>query len=142
MALVATPVGTLVQDRLNNAGTERSNASRSDLYHLAFEGAKESPLIGHGTPERATGALSTLPPVGTHGMLWYLMYVHGFVGLGLFLAWLGSEVLSTGRVRNSITWWAHLSLVIALVEVPFYGLLPQVVLFGVAAGLAHREDHV
>jgi hypothetical protein len=142
VALVATPVGTLVQDRLNNAGTERSNASRSDLYHLAFEGAKESPLIGHGTPERATGALSTLPPVGTHGMLWYLMYVHGFVGLGLFLAWLGSEVLSTGRVRNSITWWAHLSLVIALVEVPFYGLLPQVVLFGVAAGLAHREDHV
>lgn len=140
--LVATPVGNLVQERLNNAGTTRSNDSRSDLYHLAYQGAKESPLVGHGSPERAAGTPSTLPPVGTHGMIWYLMYVHGFVGLGLFIAWLGTEVLRSGRVRNPKTWWTHLSLVIALVEVPFYGLLPQVVLFGVAAGLAHREDRL
>lgn len=138
--LVATPAGNLVQERLNNAGTTRSNDSRSDLYHLAYQGAKESPLVGHGTPERAPGTPTTLPPVGTHGMIWYLMYVHGFVGLGLFIAWLGVEALRSGRVRNPKTWWTHLSLVIALVEVPFYGLLPQVVLFGVAAGLAHRED--
>lgn len=137
--LVATPAGTLVQERLNSSGTDRSNASRSDLYHLAFQGAKESPLIGNGTPQRAIDS-PDLPPVGTHGLIWYLMYVHGFVGLGLFLGWLGVEVLHTGRVRRSKTWWTHLSLVIALVEVPFYGLLPQVVLFGVAAGLAHRED--
>lgn len=140
VAMVATPVGTLVSERLNSAGTQRSNDSRADLYHLAYQGAKESPLIGNGTPQRAADAPIGLPPVGTHGLIWYLMYVHGFVGLFLFLAWLCVEVVHTGRVRRPKTWWTHLSLVIALVEVPFYGLLPQVVLFGVAAGLAHRED--
>ena len=139
VALVATPAGTLVQERLNSSGTERSNESRADLYHLAYQGAQESPLIGNGTPQRAVDN-PTLPPVGTHGLIWYLMYVHGFVGLGLFLSWFGVEVLHSGRIRRSKTWWTHLSLIIALVEVPFYGLLPQVVLFGVAAGLAHREE--
>lgn len=137
VALVTTPAGNLVQQRLENSS--RSNDSRSDLYELAFQGAKESPLIGNGTPQRAIGA-PDLPPVGTHGLIWYLMYVHGFVGLGLFLAWLGGEVLRSGRVRRRRDWWTHLSLVIALVQVPFYGLLPQVVIFGVAAGLSHRED--
>jgi hypothetical protein len=80
-----------------------------------------------------------MPPVGTHGMLWYLMFVHGFVGLALFLTWLGGEVLRSGRVRTTDGWWTHLALVIGLVQVPFYGLLPQVVLFGIAAGLSHRE---
>jgi hypothetical protein len=141
VALVVTPAGNLVQERLNSAGTERSNESRADLYHLAYQGAKESPLIGNGTPQRAIEA-PDLPPVGTHGLIWYLMYVHGFVGLGLFLGWLGVEVVHSGRVRRSKTWWTHLALIIGLVEVPFYGLLPQVVLFGVAAGLAHREDRV
>ena len=33
-----------------------------------------------------------------------------------------------------------LALLIGLVQVPFYGLLPQVVLLGIAAGLSHREE--
>jgi hypothetical protein len=142
LALVFTPLGGLVADRLNSDGTTRSNDSRADLYHRAYEGAKTSPLIGNGTPERAPDAPKGEPPVGTHGLIWYLMYVHGFVGLGLFMTWLLVEVIRSGRVRRSSTWWTHLSLLMALVEVPFYGLLPQVVIFGVAAGLAHREDRV
>ena len=138
--LVATPVGDLVGARLDNPGTERSNDSREGLYQLAFDGARDSPLVGNGAPKKAVGAPPDLPPVGTHGMVWYLMFVHGFVGLGLFLGWLGGEVARSGRVRTSRGWWTHLALVIALVEVPFYGLLPQVVLFGIAAGLSHREE--
>lgn len=138
LLLVVTPAGKLVQDKINNAG--KSNESRSNLYEEAFEGAKQSPLIGNGAPKRAEGADPKLPPVGTHGMLWYLMFVHGFVGLALFLSWLGGEVFRSGRVRTADGWWTHLALVIGLVQVPFYGLLPQVVLFGIAAGLSHRED--
>lgn len=137
-ALIFSPAGELVGDKLDNSS--RSNESRSSLYGLAYEGALESPLVGNGAPERVEGADPTMPPVGTHGMLWYLMFVHGFVGLGLFLAWLGSEVLRSGRVRTADGWWTHLALVIGLVQVPFYGLLPQVVLLGIAAGLSHRED--
>jgi polysaccharide biosynthesis protein PslJ len=136
--LVVTPAGKLVADKLDKS--DRSNDSRSNLYEQAFEGAQQSPLIGNGAPRRAEGAPPGMPPVGTHGMLWYLMFVHGFVGLVLFLTWLGGEVLRSGRVRTADGWWTHLALVIGLVQVPFYGLLPQVVLFGIAAGLSHRED--
>lgn len=135
--LVATPAGDLVGDRLDNS--ERSNDSRSSLYGLAFDGAVESPLVGNGAPERAASA-PDLPPVGTHGLLWYLMFVHGFVGMALFVGWLAGEVWRSGRVRRADGWWTHLALLIGLVQVPFYGLLPQVVLFGIAAGLSHRED--
>jgi hypothetical protein len=136
--LVVTPAGKLVADKLDRS--DRSNDSRGNLYELAYEGAWESPLVGNGAPKRAEGAPEGMPPVGTHGMLWYLMFVHGFVGLGLFLTWLGAEVLRSGRVRTTDGWWTHLALVIGLVQVPFYGLLPQVVLFGMAAGLSHRES--
>ncbi len=135
--LVVTPAGQLVADKLDRS--DRSNDSRGNLYELAYEGAWESPLVGNGAPKRAEGAPEGMPPVGTHGMLWYLMFVHGFVGLALFLTWLGGEVLRSGRVRTTDGWWTHLALVIGLVQVPFYGLLPQVVLFGIAAGLSHRE---
>lgn len=138
LMLVVTPAGKLVQDKIDNAG--KSNESRSNLYTEAYHGALQSPLIGNGAPQRAEGADPKLPPVGTHGMLWYLMFVHGFVGMVLFLTWLGGEVLRSGRVRTADGWWTHLALVIGLVQVPFYGLLPQVVLFGIAAGLSHRED--
>jgi hypothetical protein len=136
--LVVTPAGQLVADKLDKS--DRSNDSRGNLYELAFEGAQESPLIGNGAPRRAEGAPEGMPPVGTHGMLWYLMFVHGFVGMALFLGWLGGEVFRSGRVRTTDGWWAHLALVIGLVQVPFYGLLPQVVLFGIAAGLSHRKE--
>jgi hypothetical protein len=136
--LVVTPAGQLVADKLDKS--DRSNDSRGNLYELAFEGAQESPLIGNGAPRRAEGAPEGMPPVGTHGMLWYLMFVHGFVGMALFLGWLGGEVFRSGRVRTADGWWAHLALVIGLVQVPFYGLLPQVVLFGIAAGLSHRKE--
>ena len=136
--LVITPAGKLVQDKIDNS--TKSNDSRANLYSEAWHGALQSPLIGNGAPQRAPDADPKIPPVGTHGMLWYLMFVHGFVGMALFLTWLGGEVLRSGRVRTADGWWTHLALVIGLVQVPFYGLLPQVVLFGIAAGLSHRED--
>jgi polysaccharide biosynthesis protein PslJ len=134
--LVTTPAGDLVQDRV--VGSTDSDAARSQLYVDAWEGAVASPLIGNGEP-RATTYYESSPPVGTHGLLWYLLFVHGFVGVGLFLAWLATEVLCSGRVRTPLAWWAHLSLVLAVVEVPFYGLQPHVLLVGVIAGVAHRE---
>lgn len=138
VVFVATPVGSVVTDRFNNA--EESNESRSMLYHDAWQGALDSPLVGNGVPRDTDYyANSPSPPVGTHGMLWYLMFIHGFVGLALFLTWLGVEVFRSGRVQTSLAWWTHLSLVISLVEVPYYGLLPHVVLIGIIAGIAHRE---
>lgn len=135
IVLLVTPAGRLVTERLNTS--DRSTESRGSIYEAAWQGTLKSPVLGNGKPEQI--ADSTLPPIGTHGLMWYLMYVHGFVGLGLFLVWLGSEVVSSGRrIRTPAQWWAHLPLVIAAIQMPYYGMQPQVVLFGVAAGIAVR----
>lgn len=134
--LVVTPAGSLVQNRIS--GSDDSDTSRSQLYEDAFQGAQESPLVGNGVP-RTTDYYTNSPPVGTHGLLWYLMFIHGFVGLALFLGWLVIEVFRSGQVVTPLGWWTHLSLVIGLIQVPYYGLLPHVMLLGVAVGLSHRE---
>ena len=134
--LVVTPAGSLVQDRLGGSGD--SNEARSELYVDAWKGAVESPLVGNGVP-RETNYYENSPPVGTHGLLWYLMFIHGFVGLGLFLGWLAIETFRSGMVRTPLGWWAHVSIVIAVIQIPYYGMLPHVVLLGLAVGISHRE---
>ncbi len=134
--LVVTPAGSLVQDRLGGSGD--SNEARSELYVDAWKGAVESPLVGNGVP-RETNYYENSPPVGTHGLLWYLMFIHGFVGLGLFLGWLAIETFRSAMVRTPLGWWAHVSIVIAVIQIPYYGMLPHVVLLGLAVGISHRE---
>ena len=43
------------------------------------------------------------------------------------------------RIRGPADWWIHLSLVAATVQMPFYGMMPHVVIVGATAGLAHRS---
>ncbi len=136
-ALVVTPAGSIVTDRLDNS--DRSNTARSSLYERAWDGALESPLVGHGAPVYADDLPEGTPPVGTHGMIWYLMFIHGFVALGLLLLWLAIEVFRSGHLRTPLSWWIHLSLISAVVQLPYYGLLPHLVLVGIVVGLAHRE---
>lgn len=133
--LTLTPAGDLINERIERSTD--SNESRGNLYELAFQGALDNPLTGHGAPTRVEH--TKMPPIGTHGMVWYLMYVHGFMGLALFGTWLIGEVIRSGRIRSPGDWWPHLGLVVAVVQVAFYGLLPQVVLIGVFAGLARRR---
>lgn len=137
VALVVTPAGSLVTDRLDNS--DKSNDARSSLYERAWDGAKESPLVGHGAPVYADDLPEGTPPVGTHGLIWYLMFLHGFVVLGLCMVWLAVEVFKSGTLRTPLSWWIHLSLIAAVVQMPYYGLLPHLVLVGISVGLAHRE---
>lgn len=137
VALVVTPAGTLVTDRLDNS--EKSNDARSSLYEKAWQGAQDSPLVGNGAPVYADDLPEGTPPVGTHGLIWYLMFIHGFPALIFFLMWLAIEIFLSGRLRTPLSWWIHLSLIAAVVQMPYYGLLPHLVLVGISVGLAHRE---
>lgn len=129
---VLTPLGGYVTGKFEGAGD--SNEARSTVYTLAIDGAMQEPLFGHGVPTpREDG-----PPIGTHGLVWYLMYCHGFVALGMFTAWL-IRVLWLGRgIRREPEVWVFLGVVIFAVQFPIYGLLPQLPLVGIAAGLVHR----
>ena len=133
--LGGTGLGGSVAARLSDVAN--SNDSRAEVYREAWAGALESPVVGHGAPHEVPG--SPLPPVGTHGLLWNLLYSFGFVAAGLFLLWLVLEVLASAPSRAPGAIWLHLTLLVGLLQVPIYGLLPQVVLLGTVAGLARRE---
>lgn len=135
LLLGATPLGGSVTARLSDVAN--SNDSRAEVYRAAWSGALASPLVGHGAPHEVPG--SPLPPVGTHGLLWNLLYSFGFLAAGLFLLWLVLEVLASAPSRAPGALWLHLTLLVGLLQVPIYGLLPQVVLLGTVAGLARRE---
>lgn len=132
--LMVTPLGDLATEKVDTAGD--SNDSRNELVDLAIDGAFESPLLGHGAPERIR---EDLPPAGTHGMIWFLLYVHGFVVAGLYLTWLAIEIVRSAPSRSPGSLWFHLALVVAGLQTFVYGMLPQVVLVGILAGLARRE---
>jgi O-antigen ligase len=132
--VLLTPLGDLATEKVETAGD--SNDSRNELVQGAIEGAKESPLLGHGAPERVR---EDLPPLGTHGMVWYLVFVHGFVVTALYLGWLGIEIVRSAPSRSPGSIWFHLVLVVAGLQTFVYGMLPQVVIIGIVAGLARRE---
>ena len=58
-------------------------------------------------------------PIGTHGLFWYVMFSHGFVGLAFLLIGMIVLVLSTARARTPTAMWAHICIVIALTQVPY-----------------------
>ena len=45
------------------------------------------------------------------------------------------------RARTRTALWTHAAILIAVLQAPFYGLLPQIVVLGVAAGICWREDY-
>jgi hypothetical protein len=131
-----TPLDTFVTARLEN--TQASNTTREAVYKEAYEGALVSPILGHGAPESTE---SGTPPIGTHGLVWYMMFVHGFPGLILLLAALLTLFVATALARTPTALWSHIAILIFIVQVPYYGLLPQIVVVGFAAGICWRENH-
>jgi polysaccharide biosynthesis protein PslJ len=133
-----TPLNSIVAARLDNS--QASNATRENVYKQAFDGTKKSPLLGNGAPE-STDPAAQSPPIGTHGLMWYVMFCHGFPGLAMLLVALGALFASTMLARTPTALWAHICILICITQVPYYGLLPQIVVVGVAAGIAWRENH-
>lgn len=128
-------VDSAVNARLDN--TEKSNDTRSSVYKLAFEGAKASPFLGHGAPQ----SKEEPPAIGTHGMVWYVMFSHGFPGLLFLVSGLLVLFVATMLPRTQTALWAHICILICITQVSYYGLLPQIVVVGAAAGIAWRENH-
>lgn len=128
-------VDNAVNARLEN--TDRSNETRGSVYKLAFEGAKASPMLGNGAPE----SKEQPPAIGTHGMIWYVMFSHGFPAAIFLVVGLGVLFVCTMLPRTQTALWAHISILVCITQIAYYGLLPQIVVVGVAAGICWRENH-
>ncbi len=124
----------------SKAKTE-STTSRLTLYEETIQATLQSPLLGYGAPRQSTQGGQ--PDVGTQGQLWMVLYSHGIPGAAFFVLWLVSAAWRLRRGRAGPVLWAHVILLMAIMQMPFYGMLPvelQTVM--VAAGLGFRELEV
>jgi hypothetical protein len=97
----------------------------------------ESPLLGFGAPRTThEGA----PPPGSHGLLWYLVYAHGFVAAGLFVGWLLGALRTGVRLATDRGIWLTTVVLMTCIQIVIYDLLPHVALLGLAAGLISRSS--
>jgi O-antigen ligase len=110
-----TPLGALVSDRL---ASSHSNEGRAAVYREAADRARESPLIGYGGPIPAQE--SNGPPVGTHSELFFLTISYGIPAAVLFLGWFGLTFVRTAREVSGPRFWAHVAILVCLMEAPYY----------------------
>jgi O-antigen ligase len=116
VVFLLTPLGTLVSDRLASA---HSNESRAAIYREAVDRAHESPLIGYGGPIPAQES-SGGPPVGTHSELFFLTISYGIPAAVLFVSWFGLTLVKSGREASGPRFWAHVAILVCLMEAPYY----------------------
>jgi len=117
VAVVAVSGGLV--DKLSERAEYGSTDDRGTLYQETFERTLDSPLLGYGAP-RPSGLLDI--SVGTQGMFWAVMFSFGFVGLGLFLWFLGGAVCRTWRAPETWRLWLHSSLIATCMLIFIYGL--------------------
>ena len=117
--IVVAPLRSVVEDRLE---TPHSNEGRELLYGQALDLVAKAPLIGHGAPQDV-GDNKLLPDVGTQGQLWLVLVSQGAVGAGFFVVALAGAAWRTRR-GPTVPFWCHVTLVVALVQLPFYDMLP------------------
>ena len=130
------PTGQLIADRARIA---HSNSGRALLYNEAKDSVAKSPLLGYGAP-RPSQRNPNLPPVGTQGQFWLVFFSHGFPGAIFFVGFVAYAVMRTRRARTSTALWCHVSLVLAIIMMPFYGWLHmQIHVVLIAFALAARE---
>ena len=149
-ALVLSPLGTVVVERLNHG---HSNERRSLLLQATVASASEgSPILGFGSTRDVQGNFASIaggstadcvacgvPPLGTQGHIWLVIFANGLVGAGLFVLFFALALLRFGRCRGPADTVATLLLVCFAVQVFIYDTLGlPLMLIMLAIGLAAR----
>jgi O-antigen ligase len=125
-----------VVDRLE---TPASIEGRSSIVKATVDAVAESPLIGYAVPGEREKSAANLTVGGTSGFVWLVLYTTGWPGLVLFVAWVIAAIWNSIRPVSLVQFWAHVSILIAVVHMFFYEMLPaEFVVFMVAIGVAVR----
>jgi O-antigen ligase len=133
LVLLITPLGDLMVTRID---TGHSNQGRSELVVTTLDRTAERPLLGWGAPRPNRDGL---PPIGTHGQLWYLLFSHGILGALGYCGFFLSVGLRTWKQHTVAGLWAHSVLIIAAVQMFFYLAMPsQLFVMMAAAALVVR----
>ncbi|KRB80000.1 hypothetical protein ASE01_00365 [Nocardioides sp. Root190] len=149
--LTGTPLGSTIGERLDNP---HSNDRRSQLMVATVASMTEgSPVVGFGGTRNVEGTFTSIaggatpdcpacgvPPLGTQGQLWLVLFTQGWVGAGFFLAFFALGLRRTFRCRTTNETVATFVLAIFLLQLTVYDTLglPMLVVM-VALGLVARE---
>ena len=152
LLLVASPLGTLITERLEHA---HSNDRRSQLLiHTVSSTANGSPVIGFGSTRDVQGSFGSIaggstydckacgvPPLGTQGQLWLVIFTQGLVGALFFLAFFIISFFRSWRCRTTPEVVATCVLLFLALQMFVYDALgmPLFVIM-IAIALAWREQ--
>jgi hypothetical protein len=151
LVLVASPLGTLVSERFDN---QHSNERRGELLTQTVAiTAQGSPVIGFGNTRDVQGSFASIagastpdcsacgvPPLGTQGHLWLVIFSQGLVGACFFLLFFITSFFRSWRCRTEPDAVATCLLLFLGLQVFIYDTLglPLFVVM-IALGLAWRE---
>lgn len=133
----AVPAQERLNDRLE---TSSSTQTRASTYAETWDATLESPVFGKGAPRPS--ANPNAPPIGTQGHFWIVLFSFGIGGALLFVGWFLSAFAGTLRRSDPVTLACNTVLLVALVELFYYGLLPYglpIIVTAAALGLRPRE---
>lgn len=152
LIFLSSPLGTVFTDRLDN---QHSNDRRSELISRTVSGTVEgSPVVGFGSTRDVQGGFSSIagadtpdcsacgvPPLGTQGHLWGVLFGQGLVGAALFVAFFAVVVSRCWRCRTRTETVCTFVMVFFGFQVLVYDTLGMPLLtVMIAAGLVAREQ--
>jgi hypothetical protein len=132
--LLATPVHTIITDRIHNG---ESNSIRSDLTQLSIRDALASPVVGYGDTRQQRGSPSSIAigpslacpacgqqAVGSNGQLWLLLVCNGFVGTAFYLGFFAYGIWRFRRDRSAYGLAGVLMLILSFLFMFTYTAIP------------------
>lgn len=151
VAITATPLGETVFSRIDHP---HSNDRRSQLIVATIVSMTEgSPAVGYGSTRDAAGTFTSIaggatadcaacgvPPLGTQGQLWLVLFSQGWVGAAFFLTFFVLALARTVRCQTVNATVATFVVGIFLLQLTVYDTLGLPMMLVMAAvGLAWRE---
>ncbi len=147
-----SPLFNIVQERVAH---QHSNERRGQLLEQTVSTTlRGSPAVGFGSTRDVQGSFSSIagastpdcpkcgvPPLGTQGHLWQVIFSQGFIGLGLFLSFFVMALARCWRCRTTVETLCTFTVAFFLLLLPVYDTLgmPLVVVM-IAIGLLAREQ--
>ncbi|TWD83281.1 hypothetical protein FB561_4442 [Kribbella amoyensis] len=152
VAILISPLPGMISERFAH---QHSNDRRGELAFKTVESTvKGSPLIGFGNTRDVEGSFGSIaggatlgcpacavPPFGTQGHLWLVVFAQGLLGTFLFLAFFLVRFARHVRSREPVTIIGLAVLLFFLIEIMVYDTLgsPLFTLM-IALGLMWRTD--
>lgn len=146
VVFISTPLVDLVVYRVAGGGFVDT---RESYIKGAFSAADVSPILGFGTTIDATeiGLQPRRVALGSNGQFWTVLVSQGYPGLLFYVAFFVLIVVRTWRMvpatggrDPTARFWAHISIVAAVLQMPLYELIPWgTIIVMIAAAIALRE---